>query len=226
MKKLSVLAVLAASITFCGFRAAAQPPATTAMRPSPAAAAPMRSAPPIALLDVGHIFKEHYRFKSSMNELKAKVKQAEDWVKSEKEAIRKMTEDLQRFESGTLEYKQLEEQIAGRVAQVETRIKLSRRDFLQEEAKRYHSTYREIESVVNYYVSTNGVGLVLRFSRTPVDPNNPQAVITMINKPVVGYNAQLDITDWVLSQCNRDTIRDARRPTPPPGPTPVPFNRH
>lgn len=212
MKKICLLAVLAAmvvSIALCGFHAAAQ--------------GPVRSGPPIALLDVSHVFKSHVRFKSMMNEMKASVERAEAWAKGERDTIQKMAEELKTLKTGTAAYKELEERTATRMGQLEVQIRLQKKQFLEHEAKVYHSVYQEVQQEVNSYMAATGTTLVLRFSGEPVDPTKPDTVIRDINKPVIAYHPQLDITELVLQRLNRPDLNPGlgdRRG----GPTPM-FNQ-
>ena len=54
----------------------------------------------VALLDVNYIFKNHNRFKGMMEDMKGDVQRAEERVKQESDAIKKLAERLKEFRAG------------------------------------------------------------------------------------------------------------------------------
>ena len=76
----------------------------------------------VALLDVNYIFKNHARFKGMMEDMKGDVQRAEERVKSEAKAIKKLSEQLKQFRVGTPEYKQLEAELAKRQADLSVQV--------------------------------------------------------------------------------------------------------
>ena len=226
MRKSHLLAALAAgvvvaasllSMTLNGSDAAAQPPGRPALRPQPA-------PPVIALLDVSHIFKKHARLKAMMDEMKQDVSRAETWVKNENDALTKLKERLKDFRPGSPEYKSLEETVAKRHSELAIKIQQQKREFLQREAKIYYNVYQEIQQEVNYYCAAKGVAVVLRFSREPAEVDRPDSVLAYINKPVVTYAKDLDITDLILSQLNRRPVGGNPNPIGSRQRPGVPFN--
>lgn len=214
MKKFPRWAVLAAAVLSLGYlmsMAVAQGPAR------PAAGAN------IALLDVSYIFKNHTRFKGMMEDMKADVERAEAQVQTEKETMGKLVERMGEFTKGTLDYKQMEEDLAKRHANLQVQIQLQKKEFLQKEAKIYHNVYQEIWQTTDYYCKQNGIDMVLRFNGDKVDVEQPKSVLTFINKPVVWYQDRMDITPFVLQELNRTAPNPAAARQPArPG---VPFQR-
>jgi Skp family chaperone for outer membrane proteins len=216
----AAVVVVAASLlwmTFTGSDAAAQSPVRPAVRPP--------TAPPsIALLDIAQIFRRHARLKAGMDDMKRRVEAAETWVKQERDTIVKLADRLRQFHPGSPEYKSLEEEITDRRSKLTLKVNRQKRDFLQEESRIYFNVYQEIQQEVNYYCAANGVALVLRFSRETPDGERPDTVLAYINKPVVTYAKDLDITDRILHQLNGPA--GAGGTTSPIGTRPgVPFNR-
>jgi Skp family chaperone for outer membrane proteins len=206
------------SVTLSGSDAAAQTPLA---RPAgiPPAARPQAGPPVVVLLDVSYIFKKHARLKALMDEMKRDVDTAEAWVKQERDAIVKLREQLNGFHPGSRDYKSLEETVAKRQADLAIKIQQQKREFLIREAKNYYNVYQEIQQEVNYYCQSQGVAVVLRFSREVVDVDSPDSVLAEINKPVITYDRNLDITDLILNQLNR---RPAGGNTSPVGTRPRP----
>lgn len=156
----------------------------------------------IALLDVSRIFKNHARFQAMMKDMKADVEQAEAAMKKERETINNMIEQLKGLKPGTQDYKQLEQMIATRQADMNVQVQLQRKDFLLREARIYHAIYQELEQEVRFYANNMGITMVLRYNGEPVDPENPEDVLRNINKPVVCFTPGMDITDQILERLN------------------------
>jgi Skp family chaperone for outer membrane proteins len=173
----------------------------------------------MALLDVSRIFKNHQRFKSMLDQLKADADQAEAKVKSEREAMGQLVERMQEYRKGTPEYKQMEEELAKRQADLTVGVNLQKNDFMQREAKIYHSVYQEIWEATDYFCKQHQIDMVLRFNGEPVDVERPDSVLAHINKPVVWYDQGLDITDLILKDLNKRSINpnsnSALRPSVP-----------
>ncbi|MEE8450621.1 MAG: OmpH family outer membrane protein [Thermoguttaceae bacterium] len=208
MRKPFLLAALAASVTLIvlvGMYASAQGPGPL---PARQPVRPAYSGSPIALVDVSYIFKEHLRFKTKMTEMKADVERAEADVKEIRTTIMRLAEQLQLLRIGSPDYKALDEEITKRQADLAVRVQMQKKEFLRREAKIYYQTYQEVLYTVDNYAKNNGISMVLRFNGDPVDMEVPQSVLQHINKPVVWYAQDRDITKVVLDQLNRTPVVD------------------
>jgi len=184
--------------------------------------------PSIALLDVNYIFKNHARFKDQMQDMKADVQRAEEKVKAERDRLNKLAEGLQEFRKGTQDYKNMETELAKGQADLAVQVNIQKNEFLQREATIYHNVYQEILQATDYYCKQNGVDMVLRFNGDPVDVQRPDSVLNFINKPVVWYQKNLDITPTILADLNRSSTPRARtdvNPGPARTNNPSPFSR-
>jgi len=189
--------------------------------------APMQAVPAgrvggaIALLDVSYVFKNHVRFKASMAELQADVEGAETAVKKERDQLKALADRLTEHRSGSPEYKQLEEEIARLQSNMAVKVQLQKKEFLQREAKIYHTVYREIMQEVDYYAASNGIAMVMRFNGDEVDASKPEDVLRDINKPIVWYPKDRDITPYILQALNR-TAANPMNQRGPQGVGPIP----
>lgn len=185
----------------------------------PRAAAPAQRPLGIALLDVNAIFKDHPGFKARMAQLEQTVKTAENQVKAQKDEIRQLAEQLKEMREGSPEYQQYERRLAERQANLQASIALQKKDFLQQEAKIYHSVYQEIEQEVSSFAQAYNIAVVLRYSGDPVDAEKPDEILRDINKSVV-YSAQgLDITGQIRDRLKqRMPAGAAPAAYPPAGP--------
>jgi len=163
---------------------------------------PSRGGNGIALLDIGYIFKNHTRFKAEMADLRSDLQQADARMKKDRDTIRKLMEQLNDYPAGSIEYKQMEEHITKRQADLEVTRRLQQKDFMHREAKVYHNVYQEVQQEVNYYASSAGIVAVLKFNGDPVDKEKPELVLRDINKSVIWFNQGMDITPEILRRLN------------------------
>jgi Skp family chaperone for outer membrane proteins len=212
----AITAVVVLSLGYMVSPAVAQPPQ-----------GPPGTGPRIALLDVNSIFKNHARFKGMMEDLRADMERAEAQVKSDREVIAKLAEKMQEFRKGTLNYQQREEDFTRRQADLQVKVQMTKNQILQQEAKIYHNVYQEIWQATDFFTRDRGIDIVLRFNGDPVDVDRPDSVLAFINKPVVWYQKNLDITPAILEELNR-TSNPAAAQQPRNGAPPrqgVPFQR-
>jgi Skp family chaperone for outer membrane proteins len=185
---------------------------------APAAAQPAAAArPQVALVDVNFIFKNHARFKMRMEEFRQEVTRAEADAKQKSEAVRKLAERLQsnEFTRGSQEYKQLEEDIVHRRSELTANVELQRRQFAQQEAKVYYDTYQEVVQEVKSYCEQYGIPLVMNFKHDAINGDNPEEIVSGINRSIVYSSSQLDITPAILERVGRAPT--AQRPAAPAG---------
>jgi Skp family chaperone for outer membrane proteins len=173
------------------------------------AAPPMQSAQTqaqrVALLDVAYIFDHHTGFKAKMNGLKLEAEQTRNQMKQESDAIRNLAVRLQELKEtrpGSPEYKQLEEEITSRQANLRVQLELLNKQFLEKEAQIWYTVYQSIRQEVGYYATQKGIALVVRFNGEPVQQGEPEDVLRGVNSNVVWYSESLDITPDILRNLN------------------------
>jgi Skp family chaperone for outer membrane proteins len=167
-----------------------------------AAAQQRQGAPQIALVDLAYIFQNHVRFKALSEDLRRDVEAAEGELKNNKASLTKMAEQLEGYNRNSPEYRQLEEDIAKRSADIQVQVNKQKRDFFEQEAKMYYTVYKEVMEQVQYYSDKHGILLVMRFNGDPYDENDPQALQKELNKAVLYHNKMIDITPIILDAVN------------------------
>ncbi|OYV81630.1 MAG: hypothetical protein B7Z73_17865 [Planctomycetia bacterium 21-64-5] len=175
-----------------------------------------QAAPQVALLDLAYIFANHVKFKQLTEALRRDVEAAEAELKNNKAAMQKMVDQLDNYNRGTPEYRQLEEDITKRQAEIQVQVNVQKRDFFEQEAKMYYTVYQEIMEQVRYYSDKHGILLVMRFNGDPLDENDPQGIQKELNKAVLYHNKMIDITPYVLDAVNPPRGNAAARPAPVP----------
>lgn len=167
------------------------------------AAAPAAAGGNIAVLDLSYVFQNHLRFKQMKEDLRIRVEQAEAALKQTRDDLKKLQDQLGEYQTGSADYKRLEQEIAQRSAQLQADVQIRKKEFLEQEARIYYNVYQEILDEVAYF-SKNRFDLVLRFNGEPLDRNNlnPQHVLQNLNRAVVYYNPAIDITPHILKALN------------------------
>jgi Skp family chaperone for outer membrane proteins len=184
----------------------------SAQAPNPAGANAGKYS--IAVVDISYIFKNHARFRASMESMKKEMETIESELKADREKIAQSEQQRNTYKPGTTEYKKMDEEVARQMAEFNLKMGRLRKDFLEREAKVYYQTYLEVVDAVKYYAKRQNIGLVLRFNGEPVDAAKREDVLREINKPVVVQD-QIDITPDVLVLLNRDQ-QGAAQPTAVP----------
>lgn len=155
----------------------------------------------IAVVDVSYVFKNFSQFKNAMEGMKTDIQQAEAKLKTEGQSLEAMAEKAKTYQPSSAEFKQLDEEVARKKADLSIKMSRIRKDFQEREAKVYYETYTQVRNMVQYYAQQNNIGLVLRFNGDQINPNNPKAVLSGINQLVVSQN-NIDITPDVLALLN------------------------
>ena len=182
---------------------------------------PVRSS--VALLDVGYVFKQNAHFNALKENLKLEMQRADASLKAERDAIIQRAKALRGDELrvGTPDYKALEAEVAEKQAGLQVKVQLMKKELMLKEAKIYHEVYTEIFQEVEAIAQTYGFTAVFQFSGDQADPENPEAIMREISKPIVWHNASLDITPEVLkrlSQRSAGTANSQSRPGIPQPP--------
>ncbi len=175
----------------------AAPPAGAQAQGAAPAASPSIA---VVLIDVAAVFKEHPYFNARMKELQADVDAAEATIKKQRDQLRSMMEELGRIKAGTEEYKRFEEQVFKFRSELDAKVQLQRKEFLQREAKIYYQAYQEVQREVEAFAAANNISIVLKFNRDPPDPEKPDEIVRDLNKPVLYYARYLDITPHIIKQ--------------------------
>ncbi len=188
--------------------------ASAQTRPTAQPAAPA-VRPQIAVIDISRVFKEHPRFIEQMAQLKARVEREDANMKARADRLQAMAEELKSLKSGSQEYKDKEKLIASERAQMQIDIQVQRKEFLQQEASIYKDIYEEVKVAVANYASRAGLAAVIRYTSKPeeIDPNQPNVILSEIQKDLVWFAPQLDITNPILAtlkmQSPTNTVRSS-----------------
>ena len=157
----------------------------------------------LAVIDVAYIFKHHQRFSQQMEQMKQKVDQAENDLKRDQQEMQKMAEQLKTYNPSSPEYKKLEEDLLKRQGDFNVKKSLQGKDFMEQEGQIYFKVSVEIDDAVKILATRNNIALVFKINADPVDANDRNDILRSINKPIVYYDHNMDITPYVLQELNR-----------------------
>ena len=195
MKKLFVCFAVAAATT--GLALAQERPAAA---PAKAAAAATHQ---VGLIDMAHVFKNYDKFKSMTEDMQADAKAAQAEAEAMVEQMKQIQATMQNLTEGSTDYIANETKILTLQTKLESFRKVQQREFLRKEAEIYKTVYMEVQNAVQRYAKYYKYTLVLRFNRQSVDAaENPQEIITSMNRQVVHYREEDDLTDPILDFLN------------------------
>lgn len=169
----------------------------------------------VAVLDVGEVFEHHASFKANMEAIKSEIEAFENTVKAERKRLTTESEKLKDFNAGSPEYKQIETRLAGMSADLQVRMQLKRKEFLEREAQVYFQAYNDVVATVAEFSQRYGIGLVLRFNGKQMDATKRDSVLQGVNRAVV-YQNKLNITSQIIERLNRGAppVNVGGRPLP------------
>jgi len=173
------------------------------LSPSRAAAQRSEAAAQVAILDLAYIYANHTRFKAINEDMRREVEAAENDLKASREELQKMVEKLDDYRRNSPEYRELEEEITKRQAQLGADVNLRKKNFAEQEAQNYYVVYQEVTDAIKRYCDERGIVLVLRFNGDPIDAENPQEIVKALNGVVLHYHKDIDITPHILAMVNR-----------------------
>jgi Skp family chaperone for outer membrane proteins len=172
--------------------------------PAVSAPAPQQPTTQIVVIDIAKIFKKHHRFNQMMADIKKDIEDFDAHVKNETAKLKAMGEQLQAYRAGSLEYKAKEEEAARLTSDLQVKVGLKKKELLESEARVYYNVYRELEQKVAVFAQQNRIMMVLRFNSDDMKEDDRNSVLQGVNRAVVYYHPQLDVTELVLFELNKN----------------------
>jgi len=180
-------------VAFAGLLAAE----TFAQGTGSAAAPRSASGSTVAVIDIGHIFRNFDRFKQAMDDLKTDFETTQKHFQNQQNEINNQRELLRDFRPGTADYRRKEEEITRKLADLQAEMALAKKDFREREARIFYDHYDEIVAQVEKQSRRFGLLLVLRYNGEPIRAEDPASVMQGVNRAVV-WQGGIDITNYVL----------------------------
>ncbi len=174
----------------------------------------------IAVLDLRYVFDNHQRYKQQVEQLRQRVQAAEAELNKQREHLRKLVRERDKYKVDSAQYKQLDAEIARMRANVEAQFRLQQKDFLREEARIQLQIYNEIQAEVRAFAQRHRLTLVIQFSGKQPKDATPREVVRYVNRLVVYHHPGIDITQQIVQALNARVARNPNQPIRPGVPLP------
>lgn len=202
MKKIivsaSVIALLAGVLALTG-DAWSQQGKETAVAAAAAPAIPHK----VGLIDMAFVFKNYKKFETLREDLKVEIAESEEKAKVMQKETAELQGQLKQFQEGSPEYTKVEKQLVNKAAEFENFRRQMSREFLKKESQIYLQVYNEVSKMVEKYAVFYKYTLIMRFNREDLDTENPTQLLQGMNRQVVYYRGDDDITQPVLESLNK-----------------------
>lgn len=172
--------------------------------PSDVAAADAPLAPStMAVVDVAVIFKRYRAFNTEMAKIKEDIEAFDQYVKREVQVLKVMGDELALLKPGSAEHKRLEDEAATKTSDLQAQVTTKKAQLLQTEAETYFDAYEKLQNAVKIVSRKKKIGFVFRFSSDEMKREDRNSVLQGVNRAVITYPADNDITAAVLEELNR-----------------------
>lgn len=201
MKRIAFTAVLTAAIV-AGF---------IFTRPT-VAQSEKAAAGKIGLIDIVYVFKNYDKVETMLKALAEEAKETDSALKTKVQDMQQIQKQLKsgNLAQGSPQYKQLEQKLITLSTEVESERKMRQLEFVRKESEIYKSVYVEIQDTVSMFAKHYDYDVILKFSRDNVDEaSNPQQVMQRMNRQVVHFDPQDDITEPILKYLDQQFAKTA-----------------
>ncbi len=166
--------------------------------------------PPVAVIDVGYLLKNHPTMKAEIESIESRMAAADKSMSEKRDAILKQMEQLrEKYTEGTPDYEREEKAIASKDTEFRLELVKMRKEFDSSRANVLVKVYGEITHWVKYLSDNMGIQLVMRITREQMDPGKPETVQMVMSQDVLYYNSAVDYTDWVLKALQNEATKTA-----------------
>ncbi len=181
-------------------------PALAQETAKPAAAPKDNTAHRVGLVDMAEVFQGYKKFEDLRTELSAEIEKSDAEAKLMVEKMQKMQTEIQELKlaPGTPQYDQAEKSLLDAKGEFEAFRAATQRKLARRESEMFKVIYADTTSMVKKYAEYAKYTVVIRFDRKDIDENTaPAEAVQRMNKQVVYFRADDDITDVVLSTLNK-----------------------
>lgn len=172
----------------------------------------------VGLIDMAYVFKNYKKFEVLREDLKVRIAESEEQAKEMQKEIVELQQKMKdpSLKEGGADYTKLEQQAVKKAADFENFRRQMSREFLKAESQIYLQVYNEVSKMVEKYATHFNYTLIIRFNREDLDTENPQALLQGMNRQVVYYRPNEDITTPVLESLNKKFSPESAAPAKTP----------
>jgi outer membrane protein len=160
----------------------------------------------VGLVDMAEIFQGYKKFENLRAELSAEIERSDAEAKLMVERMQKMQQEMaeSKLAPGSVQYEQAEKGLLDAKGEFEAFRAATQRKLARRESEMFKIIYADTTNMVKKYAEFAKYTIVVRFDRKDIDENTPPAeAVQRMNKQVVYYRAEDDITDVVLQTLNK-----------------------
>jgi Skp family chaperone for outer membrane proteins len=159
----------------------------------------------VGLIDMAYVFQEYEKFKVLRQDLKAEIERSDTKAKQFMSQSQTLQAKLKEFKSGSADYIKYEKLLLTLKAEFDAYRASAQRDLMRRESKIYKQVYMDVSAAVKEYCKHYDYTLVMRFNRKSVSESDaPNDIVQGMNRQVVFFKTQDDITDRVLVYLNKN----------------------
>ena len=140
------------------------------------------------------------------------MKAFDSQIGTRRDSLKTEAAKLKGLKVGSPEYTANENELASMDTKLRLDITRARKEFAEKQAKVYYNNYTLISDVVKRIAEFNKINMVLRYNSEEMDLDNPQSVMMGVMKPIVYYDAQIDLTKPVMQYLEQMNAQVAGRP--------------
>jgi outer membrane protein len=158
----------------------------------------------IVLIDMAKVFNESREFADLRDDLKADIQQSETRAKQMATNISQTQALLKGLAQGTADHATAEKELTAMTRKYQDFRKDAQRKFLAKESQIYRDVYMKVRSTVQRIAEQRNCALVIRFDSKPLNSKDPQQILKSVQRQVIYYREQDDITGEAIEALNDD----------------------
>lgn len=164
----------------------------------------------VGLIDMAQVFKDYKKFETERESLRPEFQAVQDEEKSVAEKLEAAQKELASgaFKQGSPEFIEREQALTKQVAEFQALRANHQKEMYRRESGIYHAVYNDVQEAVKKFCATYKYTLVMRFSRDELS-SDPQKLMQGLNRPVVFFQPEDDLTDSVIEYLNQKYARVA-----------------
>jgi Skp family chaperone for outer membrane proteins len=160
------------------------------------------------VVDLDHVLDSHPTFMSTMESLKAEYqKTMEDFEARRKKLASDASQLNDALTPDSPEFKKKQEMLVGEDSKLRLEVVNKEKEFGERQARLIMDTYNQVVSAVDIAAKHYKYDMVVRYSRkqtTKMDPKKPNTVQIGLDREVIYFNSQHDLTDTIVAMLKRD----------------------
>jgi Skp family chaperone for outer membrane proteins len=154
---------------------------------------------PVAVVDVGKVFRTHEGFKRDLEQFAREVEEFRKLVAVRQVELESAQKKLQTLKPGTSDWENAQLLLSRLQTELRLFAERQQQQVASREASLYADMYGKVTAAVQRYADAHGIRLVLRAQGEAPDPRDPKSVLHAVNQSIV-YQAGLDITEEILKE--------------------------